>query len=379
MAEVVLEHISKNYDDFFAVKNADFVIEDGSFVVLVGPSGCGKSTTLRIIAGLETPSEGRIIINGRDVTKMEPKDRNVAMVFQSYALYPHMNVFDNMAFALRAGSYTEGNKKKKLSKQEIKDRVTRAAELLGIEDQLGKKPKQLSGGQRQRVAVGRTLVRQPSVFLMDEPLSNLDAKLRTKMRVELKNLHQKLGATIVYVTHDQKEAMTLADKIAVINKGQILQYASPLETYNSPADSFVASFIGSPSMNLIEGSLKPHPKGYRFKSRDISFDLPLPVAKAVYKSQLSSSEITYGIRPGNINAASEFDENIRSNSKQLVEARIFGMEALGSRDIVFARKGVTELSAEVKVGSGLNIGDNCLLDLSSSKAHIFKKDGRAVC
>ena len=371
MAKVVLENVSKRYGDFFAVKDANLVIEDGSFVVLVGPSGCGKSTTLRMIAGLETPSEGRIIIGGRDVTKLEPKDRNIAMVFQSYALYPHMTVYDNMAFALRAGFYVEGKRKKRHPRKEIDRRVRDAAELLGITDQLDKKPKQLSGGQRQRVALGRALVRKPSVFLMDEPLSNLDAKLRTRMRVELKRLHRTLGTTMIYVTHDQMEAMTLADRIAIIEQGVYRQYAPPLETYRSPADSFVASFIGNPSMNIIDGSLSAHERGYLFRFGTASFELPLKLAKAVYGAKPPSSTASYGIRPE--------DVGVREKGADGLPGTVFGIEALGNRDHVFIHVAGFEITAEVATGTGLAVGDECSVFLAGPNGHVFDDEGRAIC
>ena len=374
MAKVVLENVTKSYGEFHAVNDVDLVIEDGSFVVLVGPSGCGKSTTLRMVAGLETPTKGRIYIDGKDVTDLEPRDRNIAMVFQSYALYPHMTVFDNMAFALRAGYFVEGKRKKRYPKAEIQKRVGDAAELLGITDQLHKKPKQLSGGQRQRVALGRSLVRNPTVFLMDEPLSNLDAKLRTKMRLELKRLHKKLGATIIYVTHDQMEAMTLADRIAIIDKGKLRQYAPPLGTYNKPADSFVATFIGSPAMNIIPGSLTPHSRGYFFEFAGHKFDLPVNVAKLVYRAKLSSTEASYGIRPENVIAVPETGESPEGS----IPGTVFGLEALGSKDYVFIRTGDAEICAEVNADLGFATGDLCHVKLASDKGHIFDNDGRAV-
>lgn len=380
MAEVILDNITKRYGDFYAVRDLNLKIKDGSFVVIVGPSGCGKSTTLRMVAGLETPTEGKIYIGGRDVTDLEPKDRNIAMVFQSYALYPHMTVFDNMAFALKAGYYTEGGKRKRYSKEEIKRRVYEAAEILGIKDQLNKKPSQLSGGQRQRVALGRALVRNPTVFLMDEPLSNLDAKLRTRMRVELKRLHKQLKTTIIYVTHDQMEAMTLADKIAVLNAGVLRQYASPLETYNRPADRFVATFIGSPAMNIIDGSLIPHEKGYTFDAGDLKFDLSLGVAKAVYESHLATSEVSYGIRPEDVKIKLDAgDEDIFDLNNSPIEGTVFGLEALGSRNYAFVHVGSIEIVAEVPASLNLDIGKKCYIDLRSERGHIFDRNGRAIC
>jgi ABC-type sugar transport system ATPase subunit len=248
MAEVTLRDVEKRYDnDTFAVKGINFSAIDGEFVVLVGPSGCGKSTTLRMVAGLEEITGGEIAIGGTRVNEKEPKDRDVAMVFQNYALYPHMTVFENMAFPL---------KMRKVPKDEIKKQVESAAELLSIGHHLQRKPKELSGGERQRVAVGRAIVRKPKVFLFDEPLSNLDAALRTQMRAELKRLQRRLGATMLYVTHDQIEAMTMGDRIVVMNKGLVEQFGTPTEVYNNPASVFVARFLGTPPMNIIEGEVQ---------------------------------------------------------------------------------------------------------------------------
>jgi ABC-type sugar transport system ATPase subunit len=248
MAEVTLRDVEKRYDnDTFAVKGINFSANDGEFVVLVGPSGCGKSTTLRMVAGLEEITGGEIAIGGTRVNEKEPKDRDVAMVFQNYALYPHMTVFENMAFPL---------KMRKVPKDEIKKQVESAAELLSISHHLQRKPKELSGGERQRVAVGRAIVRKPKVFLFDEPLSNLDAALRTQMRAELKRLQRRLGATMLYVTHDQIEAMTMGDRIVVMNKGLVEQFGTPTDVYNNPASVFVARFLGTPPMNIIEGEVQ---------------------------------------------------------------------------------------------------------------------------
>ena len=245
MAEVVFDHVWKIYDNGFeAVKDINFTIKDKEFVVLVGPSGCGKTTTLRMVAGLEEITKGTISIDGRVINEVPPKDRDIAMVFQNYALYPHMSVYDNMAFGLKL---------RKIPKDEIDKRVKWAAELLGIAHLLDRKPKQLSGGQRQRVAVGRALVRNPKVFLFDEPLSNLDAKLRVQMRTEISKLHTKLEATMIYVTHDQMEAMTMADRIVVMKDGVIQQIDTPLNLYHYPKNKFVAGFIGSPHMNFFKG------------------------------------------------------------------------------------------------------------------------------
>ena len=247
MAEVVLKDVTKVFDrEVVAVDHLNLKVEHGEFVVLVGPSGCGKSTTLRMIAGLEEVTEGEIYIDGRLVNDLPPKDRDVAMVFQNYALYPHMTVYQNMAFGLKMRKYP---------KSEIEQRVKEAAEILGITHLLDRKPKALSGGERQRVAVGRAIVRRPKVFLFDEPLSNLDAKLRVQMRTEISKLHSQLGATMIYVTHDQMEAMTMGDRIVVLKDGVVQQVDTPLNLYNRPANRFVAGFIGSPSMNFLEGTL----------------------------------------------------------------------------------------------------------------------------
>src|SRR5499426_2750529 len=246
MAQVVLKDLNKKYDEVHAVKDVNLHIRDKEFIVLVGPSGCGKSTTLRMVAGLEEITAGEISIGERIVNDLPPKDRDIAMVFQNYALYPHMSVYDNMAFGL---------KMRKFTKPEIRKRVQEAAEILDIGQLLQRKPRQLSGGQRQRVALGRAIVRHPQVFLFDEPLSNLDAKLRVQMRVEIKKLHQRLGTTAIYVTHDQIEAMTLGDRVVVMKDGLVQQVGEPLELYNSPANRFVAGFIGSPAMNFADVTL----------------------------------------------------------------------------------------------------------------------------
>jgi len=265
MSGVTLENIVKSYGNLEVVHGIDLVVEEKEFVVLVGPSGCGKSTTLRMIAGLEEITSGNITIDGRVVNRVAPKDRDVAMVFQNYALYPHLKVFDNIAFGLRI---------RKESKQHIAKTVAEVSEILGLTPYLDRRPAELSGGQRQRVAMGRAIVRHPKVFLFDEPLSNLDAKLRTQMRAEIKQLHKRLDATSVYVTHDQIEAMTLADRIVVMNDGYIEQIGSPMELFNNPANTFVASFIGSPPMNQVPAVVVNSPSGFQAKVGDVTFSLP---------------------------------------------------------------------------------------------------------
>jgi len=292
MAEVSLREINKTYNKTFqAVKNFNMEIKDREFIVLVGPSGCGKSTTLRMIAGLETVTSGEILINGKIVNEIHPKDRNIAMVFQNYALYPHMTVFDNISFGLKI---------RKFKKKEIENKVAETAKILNIESLLKRKPGQLSGGQRQRVALGRALVRDPELFLLDEPLSNLDAKLRGHMRTELTKLHQKFGHTMIYVTHDQMEAMTMGDRIVVMNNGNIEQIDTPMNLYDEPCNRFVAGFIGSPAMNFIEGRLI-HENSLSFTDNEKNFKIDFKnTPLAVKLAKFSGHSVTMGIRPENI-------------------------------------------------------------------------------
>ena len=286
MAEVKLENISKHFSEVVAVDNFNLSIKDKEFVVLVGPSGCGKTTTLRMIAGLEEITSGNIFIGDRLINRLPAKDRNIAMVFQNYALYPHMTVYQNMAFGLEM---------RKTPKDEVKKRVEEAAEILGIQDLLMRKPKQLSGGQRQRVAVGRAIVRKPGVFLFDEPLSNLDAKLRVQTRVELKKLHERLDTTAVYVTHDQVEAMTMGDRLVVMKDGFIQQVGTPLELYYTPANRFVAGFIGSPAMNFFEAELTG--SGDSMSLETTRFKIDLPSEKARLIKGYRERKVIVGIRP----------------------------------------------------------------------------------
>src|SRR5213592_2465357 len=296
MAQVVMRGLNKMYDEVHAVKDVNLQIRDKEFMVLVGPSGCGKTTTLRMVAGLETITSGDVLIGDKVINHLPPMDRDIAMVFQNYALYPHMSVYDNMAFGL---------KMRKFAKPDIAKRVQEAAEILGIQGLLGRKPRQLSGGQRQRVALGRAIVRHPQVFLFDEPLSNLDAKLRVQMRVELKKLHLRLGTTAIYVTHDQVEAMTLGDRVVVMKDGWVQQVGEPLELYNDPANRFVAGFLGSPAMNFAavtvseaNGSLIAENAGLRIK-------LPDEIAQRLRGQK--SRDVTLGIRPEDLTAATSAD------------------------------------------------------------------------
>ncbi|MCU4753803.1 ABC transporter ATP-binding protein [Halobacteria archaeon AArc-curdl1] len=283
MANVTLEHVTKRYEDVTAVDDMNLDIRDGEFVCLVGPSGCGKSTTMETIAGLTKPTEGTIKIGERDVTKLPPKDRGVAMVFQNIALFPHMDVYDNISFGLRLRKYDT---------EEIERRVEHATEVVQLEGMLDRMPEEMSGGQRQRVAIARAIVRQPDVFLMDEPLANLDAKLRVHMRTELQRLHKKLDTTIIYVTHDQAEAMTMSDRIAVINAGELQQIDPPLICYNEPANLFVAGFIGSPSMNLINGELTNN--GIQTDTFSVDFD------PSILEGVSPGDQVTLGVRPEDV-------------------------------------------------------------------------------
>src|SRR5947199_6047032 len=296
MAHSTMRSLTKMYDEVHAVKDVNLDIRDKEFVVLVGPSGCGKTTTLRMVAGLETITSGRILIDDQVVNNLAPMDRDIAMVFQNYALYPHMSVYDNMAFGL---------KMRKFDKPEIQKRVNEAAEILGIGEYLKRKPRQLSGGQRQRVALGRAIVRHPRVFLFDEPLSNLDAKLRVQMRVELKKLHERLGTTAIYVTHDQVEAMTLRDRVVVMRDGRVQQVGDPLELYNQPANRFVAGFIGSPAMNFANVRLTADNGSLWAASEGIRIKVPPPMTDRL--GPYAGKEVTLGVRPEDIRIATATD------------------------------------------------------------------------
>lgn len=308
MSTVDISQLNKRYDDgdeqIVAVKDFDVEIEDGEFLVLVGPSGCGKSTTLRCLAGLETVTSGEIFLDGTPITNKQPMERDMAMVFQSYALYPHMTARENMAFGLKMTT--------ELSKDEIHGKVKQTAEMMGIENLLGKKPGDLSGGQQQRVALGRAIVRDPAVFLMDEPLSNLDAKLRTTMRTELQNLQQELGVTTIYVTHDQTEAMTMGDRIAILNNGKLQQIGTPLECYHQPQNRFVAGFIGSPSMNFL--TVERH--GNTFQHPDFEYILSDEVVNELTDNR---TELVLGIRPEDIELVKEPTDNSIPATAQVVE------------------------------------------------------------
>ena len=321
MAKVGLEHVWKRFGNVVAVHDVSLEAKDEEFLVLVGPSGCGKSTTLRMIAGLDDISDGTISIGERVVNDLSPKDRDIAMVFQSYALYPHMNVYDNMAFGLKL---------RHTPKAEIKRRVNEAAEILGISNLLDRKPKQLSGGQRQRVALGRAIVRNPQVFLMDEPLSNLDAKLRVQTRAEISKLHQRLKTTVIYVTHDQTEALTMGDRIAVMKDGFLQQIDKPQILYDYPINTFVAGFIGSPAMNLIPGELQQNDGHLDVVGPGLSIPLPDSLAQAA--RGVDSKKVLLGIRPEHIIAESAWDDGATPNR---VPTKVEVVEHMGSKQYVY--------------------------------------------
>ena len=362
MARVLLRNLNKFYDDVQAVKNVNLEIRDKEFVVLVGPSGCGKTTTLRMVAGLESISSGQVLIGDTVVNDLAPMDRDIAMVFQNYALYPHMSVYDNMAFGL---------KMRKVDRTEIRKRVQEAADILGIQDYLQRKPRQLSGGQRQRVALGRAIVREPQVFLFDEPLSNLDAKLRIEMRSEIKLLHQRLGTTIVYVTHDQIEAMTLGDRIAVMKDGIVQQFGAPQDIYDSPSNLFVAGFIGAPPMNFIEGKLVEQGAGAGIEldtgvSRSV---LNLPFDLARVKSSIGKNVIL-GLRPERITDA-RHAHNGHGEGLQPIEVKIDVIEPTGPDTLVFAQINGKRTVSRVHPASNPQPLSNMTLLFDVSKAVLF--------
>jgi len=362
MAKVTLNHVYKKYaGNVIAVSDFHLEIKDREFLVLVGPSGCGKSTTLRMIAGLEEISEGDLYIGDRRVNDVAPKDRDIAMVFQSYALYPHMNVYDNMAFGLKL---------RKFPKAEIDSRIQEAARILDIKHLLDRKPKALSGGQRQRVALGRAIVREPQVFLMDEPLSNLDAKLRVQMRTEISKLHQRLETTVIYVTHDQTEAMTMGDRIVVMKDGLIQQVATPTEIYNHPANQFVASFIGSPGMNFIKGHVQESGGKVEFNAVGMSIAFPDEKAKILREKGYVGKEIVFGIRPEDIYCDNQFlDANPFQST---ITAEIEVVENMGSELYVyFTNVGQTQMVARVDAREGLKHGMSVTMALDLSKCHVF--------
>src|SRR5580692_7810198 len=362
MGQVVLKGINKFYDSVHAVKDVNLQIRDKEFVVFVGPSGCGKTTTLRMIAGLEAISSGDISIDGNVVNELAPMDRDIAMVFQNYALYPHMSVYDNMAFGL---------KMRKFEKPEIGKRVRDAADILGIGELLSRKPRQLSGGQRQRVALGRAIVRHPRVFLFDEPLSNLDAKLRVQMRVELKKLHLRLGTTAIYVTHDQVEAMTLGDRVVVMKDGVVQQVGDPMELYNEPANRFVAGFIGSPAMNFAGVRLTGENGGLWAEAPGLRIGLPEQVAHRV--NGRNGGKATVGIRPEDIHIAGPADP-----AELCFDVEVEVVEQLGSEILLDTRAGNTTFVASVEPTLRTRVHDHLKLAINPARLHLFDAQTEAA-
>ena len=360
MAEVKFTNVNKIYDNKVqALFDFNLSIYDKEFVVFVGPSGCGKSTALRMLAGLEEITAGEISIDGKVVNDIHPKDRDIAMVFQSYALYPHMTVFDNMAFSL---------KMRHVPKEEIKEKVEHVAEILGLTAYLKRKPKALSGGQRQRVALGRAIIRTPKVFLMDEPLSNLDAKLRVQMRSEITKIHRSVGATTIYVTHDQTEAMTMADRIVVIRDGYIQQVGTPKEVYNHPNNMFVAGFIGAPAMNFIVG---------RYEKEMFIIDdnnsIKVDQEKAKLLSEYEGKEIVLGIRPEDISVVD--DENDKKNS--CIKTKLEAIELLGNESIIYSLLGDMQILIKTNVDCDAIPGSSINLLINQQKIHFFDQKTQA--
>ncbi len=358
MAQVTLRKVVKKYDEVLAVRGIDLDITDKEFIVLVGPSGCGKSTTLRMIAGLEEISGGDIEIGGHIVNDVPPKDRDIAMVFQNYALYPHMNVYENMSFGLKL---------KKTPKDVIDQRVRQAAQILDITELLDRKPKQLSGGQRQRVAMGRAIVRDPKVFLFDEPLSNLDAKLRVQMRTEIKKVHQKVRTTTVYVTHDQVEAMTLADRVVVMNGGIIEQVGSPNDLYHSPATKFVAGFIGSPAMNFITCQLEQAAGALRVRLND-TLSFPVPADRtARYTPHVGKPNLMLGLRPEHIMETRPHIEPNQHDFDMLIDV----VEPMGMETLVYFTVNGREVCGRVNPNAGAAAAQSMKLRADLSNMHLI--------
>jgi multiple sugar transport system ATP-binding protein len=362
MAEVVLKGITKRFGSVVAVDNVNLKVEDKELLVLVGPSGCGKTTVLRIVAGLEQLTDGEVYVGDRLVNDMAPKDRDIAMVFQNYALYPHMTVYDNMAFGLKL---------RKFSKEDIERRVKDAAGILEIAPLLSRKPKELSGGQRQRVAVGRAIVRHPLVFLFDEPLSNLDARLRVQMRAEIVKLHAKLGVTMIYVTHDQIEAMTMGQRIVVMKGGVVRQVDEPLEVYRSPADVFVAGFIGTPSMNLVEGKIEETDGVLLFRSPSVSVTLPTQLH--FVKEVCAHGEVVLGARPEDI----AMEPHADTGSIELARGSVELVEALGSEAVVHVAAGKTALVFRTSSEAVPARGEAVTLFVPASRIHLFDSRSEA--
>ncbi len=367
MAELSLQHIKKIYPNGFeAIPDFSLDIADKEFVIFVGPSGCGKSTVLRMIAGLEEISGGELYIDGKCINNMEPKDRDIAMVFQNYALYPHMTVANNMGFALKL---------RKMPQEEIDRKVMEAAKILGLDQLLDRKPKALSGGQRQRVAMGRAIVRDPKVFLMDEPLSNLDAKLRVQMRTEISALHQRLGATIIYVTHDQTEAMTLGTRIVVMKDGVIMQVDSPRKLYEEPDNLFVAGFIGSPQMNFMDGTVRLEGDDVYLDVSDYSFKMPPNKAQALKEGGYEGKTVVLGIRPEDMD---DYPDFAAQHKDYILSAECTGYELLGSEVLLYYTFQDITCTARVDASTPCRYGDHVDIAFDIEKAHLFDKDTELV-
>ncbi|MFW6148802.1 MAG: ABC transporter ATP-binding protein [Atribacterota bacterium] len=364
MARVVLKNFTKKFKDVIAVDNISIDIQDKEFAVLVGPSGCGKSTTLRAIAGLEEITSGEIYIGDKLVNDIPPKDRDIAMVFQNYALYPHMDVYNNMAFGLKL---------RKFPKAEIDQRVQEAAEILGIEKLLKRRPKELSGGQRQRVAVGRAIVRKPKVFLFDEPLSNLDAKLRVAMRTEISKLYHRLGATIIYVTHDQIEAMTMATRIFILNDGKLQQEGRPLDVYQDPNNQFVAGFIGSPAMNFISSRLLKEESGYFIDAESFKVKLPENFHKKI--SSHTGKQVTFGVRPEDFHDKHFYPDATKENT---IKAKVEVIEPLGDEVLFYVTSGKHQIIAKLDSRTKLQVGNEIELALEMGESHIFNPENEEI-
>lgn len=368
MANLSLKNINKIYDNgFHAVKDFNMEIEDKEFIIFVGPSGCGKSTTLRMIAGLEDISSGELEIDGKRMNEVEPKDRDIAMVFQNYALYPHMTIYDNMAFSLKI---------KKTPKDEIDRKVKEAAKILGIENLLKRKPKQLSGGQRQRVAMGRAIVRNPKVFLMDEPLSNLDAKLRVQMRIEISKLHQKLGTTMIYVTHDQTEAMTLGTRIVVMKDGVVQQIDTPQNLYDHPRNLFVAGFIGSPQINLIDVEVLKEDDGIYVKNDHIKLKLPEEKGRALEDKNYIGKKVVFGIRPESLYDDDDYLE--KTDQGSIIEAKVRVYELMGAEVYLYFDLGDDQITARVKPSTKARVGENTKFAFDMEKSYLFDPETKLI-
>lgn len=365
MVQMALNHVYKKYDNAenYSVTDFNLAIQDREFIVFVGPSGCGKSTTLRMIAGLEDITEGELVIGDKVMNDVAPKDRDIAMVFQNYALYPHMTVYDNMAFGLKLRKY---------DKAEIKKRVENAADILGLTEYLQRKPAALSGGQRQRVALGRAIVRDAKVFLMDEPLSNLDAKLRVAMRAEIAKLHQRLETTTIYVTHDQTEAMTMADRIVIMKDGFIQQIGSPKEVYNKPVNIFVAGFIGSPAMNFFNVTLN---NGVVRDGYGLELRVPEGRNKVLIEKGYEGKELVFGIRPEDINSE---QVAIDASPESTVRSEVVVSELLGAETMLYTRIGDTEFISKVDARDFHSPGETIDLSFNINKAHFFDKETEEV-